>query len=137
MEEEKKEVVEAEVKEEQVEEAPAQEVNAEQNEKNALVAFILAAVGFVLASTALGLLICGIISKSFVKKVNGPVEKKPHAVFYKVAKVAAPIEIIVGIVLLCLAVLGLLIWLIYFIVVVVIIGGAAAADAASISMLLF
>ena len=106
MEEEKKEVVEAEVKEEQVEEAPAQEVNAEQNEKNALVAFILAVVGFVLASTALGLLICGIISKSFVKKVNGPVEKKPHAVFYKVAKVAAPIEIIVGIVLLCLAVLG-------------------------------
>ena len=137
MEEEKKEVVEAEVKEEQVEEAPAQEVNAEQNEKNALVAFILAVVGFVLASTALGLLICGIISKSFVKKVNGPVEKKPHAVFYKVAKVAAPIEIIVGIVLLCLAVLGLLIWLVYFIIVVVIIGGAAAADAASISMLLF
>ena len=137
MEEEKKEVVEAEVKEEQVEEAPAQEVNAEQNEKNALVAFILAVVGFVLASTALGLLICGIISKSFVKKVNGPVEKKPHAVFYKVAKVAAPIEIIVGIVLLCLAVLGLLIWLVYFIIVVVIIGGAAAADAASIAMLLF
>ena len=137
MEEEKKEVVEAEVKEEQVEEAPAQEVNAEQNEKNALVAFILAVVGFVLASTALGLLICGIISKSFVKKVNGPVEKKPHAVFYKVAKVAAPIEIIVGIVLLCLGALALIIWLIYFIVVVVIIGGAAAADAASIAMLLF
>ena len=135
MEEEKKEVVEAEVKEEKVEEAPAQEVNAEQNEKNALVAFILAVAGFVLASTGLGLLICGIISKSFVKKVNGPVEKKPHAVFYKVAKVAAPIEIIVGIVLLCLAVLGLLIWLIYFIVVVVIIGGAAAADAASIAVL--
>ena len=125
MEEEKKEVVE-EVK---AEEAPAQNVDAEQNAKNALVAFILAAVGFVLASTALGLLICGIISKSYVKKDQEPVEKKPHNVFYKIAKVAAPIEIIVGIVLLVLAVIGLLIWLFWFIFAVVV-AGAAAGDAA-------
>ena len=136
MEEEKKEVVEAEVKEEKVEEAPVQQADAEQNAKNALLAFIAACIGVVLFETALGTLICGIVAKSLLKKINGPVEKKPHAVFFKIAKVAAPIEIIVGIVLVCLAVLGLLIWLVWFIVWVVIMGGAAAEAAASISVLL-
>ena len=130
MEEEKKEVVE-EVKAEQ---APAQNVDAEQNAKNALVAFILAAVGFVLMSTALGLLICGIISKSFVKKVQEPVEKKPHNVFYKIAKIAAPIEIIVGIVLVVLAGIALLIWIIWAILLAA--GVIAAAGDASLAFLL-
>ena len=132
MEEEKKEVVE-EVKAEQ---APAQNVDAEQNAKNALVAFIVAAVGFVLTSTALGLLICGIISKSFVKKVQEPVEKKPHNVFYKIAKIAAPIEIIVGIVLVVLAAIGLLIWIVYVILIAAGVVAAAGEAATSLAILL-
>ena len=136
MEEEKKEVVE-EVKAEEVkeEQAPAQEVDAEQNAKNGLLAFIAAVIGVVLFETAIGTLICGIIAKSLVKKVNAPIEKKPHAVFYKIAKVAAPIEIIVGIVLVVLAVIGALIALVWVILVaagVVAAAGAAASESIAV-----
>ena len=144
MEEEKKEVVEEaqEVKEEKVPEpepveaqpeAPAERVDDEADVKNSLLAFIAAMIGIVLIETALGMLICGIISSSIVKKVQGKVEKKPHAIFLKVARIASKIEIIVGAVLTGLAILGLLIWLIWFIVVVVIAAGTAAE--ASIAVL--
>ena len=138
MEEEKKEVVE-EAKEEKVEKVePVQqeqpkEVDNEQDVKNSLLAFIAAMIGIVLIETALGMLICGIISSSIVKKVQGTVEKKPHAVFLKVARITSKIEIIVGAILTALAVLGFLIWLIWFIIVVVV-AGAAAADAAAESI---
>lgn len=139
MEEEKKEVVE-EVKAEEVktEQAPAQQGEAEQNAKYALNAFIAAAIGVVVFGTALGLLICGIISKSFLKKIDGPVEKKPHAVFFKIAKIAAPIEFIVGLILTILAGVGLIIYIGYLIIFVLIMGGAAAEAASSaMSILMF
>ena len=143
MEEEKKEVVEEaeELKEEEKVAEPepvepqqgAERVDDEADVKNALLAFIAAMVGFVLTGTALGLLICGIISKSIGKKIQGKVEKKPHAIFQKVAKIAAPIEIIVGAVLLGCGLIALLVW-----VIILIVAAAAAASeaAAAIAVLL-
>ena len=136
MEEEKKEVVEeASVEEVKAEQAPAQQGDAEQNAKNALAAFIAAAIGVVVLGTALGLLICGIISKAFLKKIDGPVEKKPHAVFYKIAKIAAPIELIAGIILTILAAIGILIWIIWAILLAAGVVAAAGEAAASIAVL--
>ena len=134
MEEEKKEVVEEaeELKEEEkvaepepVEGQQPERVDDEADLKNALVSFILAAAGFVFAATGLALLICGIISKSFNKKIQGKIEKKPHAIFQRVAKIAAPIEIIVGIVIIAAGLIALLVWIIILIV------GVAAAGAAA------
>ncbi len=145
MEEEKKEVVEEaeELKEEEKVEQPApveeeqpKKVDDEADVKNALLAFIAAMVGIVLFETGIALIICGIISKSIQKKIQGEVEKKPHKIFLKVAKVAAPIELIVGIVLTALAVLAGIIVLIWWIAVVALAAGAAAEGAASIAVLL-
>ena len=139
MEEEKKEVVEEaeEVKEEEkvaepepVEAQQPERVDDEADLKNALISFILAAAGFVFAATGLALLICGIISKSFGKKIQGKIEKKPHAIFQKVAKIAAPIEIIVGIVIIAAGLIALLVWIIILIVAAVGAAGAAAAEGA-------
>ena len=146
MEEEKKEVVEEaqEVKEEEkvAEPEPVEEqqaagkVDDEADVKYALNAFIAAMIGIVLFETGIGMFICGLISKNIQKKIQGQVEKKPHKVFLKIASIAAKIEIIAGIIIFALIVLGFLIWLIWFIIVVVIAAGAAAEGAIAVLPLL-
>ena len=89
MEEEKKEVVEAEVVETKQEEAPKQEQQEGMtpNCKNALIAFIMAVVGFVIGFGwlvgAIAGIVLGILALSFLKKIDGEVEKQPFTVFSK------------------------------------------------------
>lgn len=126
MEEEKKDVQEVEeVKAEEVreEEKPAEQQGGMQpNSKNALIAFILAVVGFGFAWSwyvAIVGTILGIISLVFQKKIQGEVEQQPFKVFGKIAKILAIVDIIVGAVMFVVA----------LIVTIVLAVGAAAAAA--------
>ena len=126
MEEEKKEVVE-EVKEEEVKEvAPVQQEQVDEpgDVKNALISFILAVAGFVVSASAIVTIVLGAISLGMLKKIKGRVEKKPHAVFMKVAKPVAIVDIILG----ALVTLGYIIWLIVWLVMLAV-AAAAAAEA--------
>ena len=126
MEEEKKEVVE-EVKEEEVKEvAPVQQEQVDEpgDVKNALISFILAVAGFVVSASAIVTIVLGAISLGMLKKIKGKVEKKPHAVFMKVAKPVAIVDIILG----ALVTLGYIIWLIVWLVMLAV-AAAAAAEA--------
>lgn len=129
MEEEKKEVVEAEVVETKQEEAPKQEQQEGMtpNCKNALIAFIMAVVGLCFGAGwfvggVVGL-VGGILALSFLKKIDGEVEKQPFKVFSKIAK---PVAIVAIILSACM----LLFWLIYTIVIVAAAVAAAATDVA-------
>ena len=126
MEEEKKEVVE-EVKEEEVKEvAPVQQEQVDEpgDVKNAWISFILAVAGFVVSASAIVTIVLGAISLGMLKKIKGRVEKKPHAVFMKVAKPVAIVDIILG----ALVTLGYIIWLIVWLVMLAV-AAAAAAEA--------
>ena len=125
MEEEKKDVQE--VEEVKAEEVRAEEAQAEQqggmqpNSKNALIAFILAVVGFGFAWSwyvAIVGTILGIISLVFQKKIQGEVEQQPFKVFGKIAKILAIVDIIVGAVMFVVALI---------VTIVLAIGAAAAA----------
>ena len=131
MEEEKKV---AEVEEVQ----PKEEVKEEQggmtpNCKTALVAFILACVAFVLAWCwwlgAIGGVVCGIISLSMLKKINGEVEKQPFRTFAKVAQILALVMIIVSAVM----------FVVYIVLFIIYLAGlaVAAAEAAKYVAVLF
>ena len=89
------------------------------NCKNALSAFIASLIGFALCSAGIGF-IAGFIGLSFLKKINGEVERQPFKVFAKIAKPVSIVSIIVG---LCM----LLFWIIYVIVFVIVGVGAASA----------
>ena len=115
MEEEKKEVVQAE---------QAQDVNSEANLKNVLVSFIVSVGGWVFSWSGIVLMICGIVGLAFLKKVDGEVTKAPHKVFQKIAKPVAIVDIILG----ALITLGLIIWLIVWLIMIAV-GAAAAANA--------
>ena len=126
MEEEKKDVQEVEeVKAEEVraEEAPAeQEGGMRPESKNALIAFILAVVGFGFACAWIAGIVgvvLGIVSLSFHKKIDRPVEQQPFKVFEKIAKIVAIVDIILGAVLFVVA------------LIVMIVGAVAAAAAAA------
>ena len=96
MEEETKVVLE---KEERAEEPQQQqEGGMTPNCKNALIAFILAVVGFgigwVYGVGCIAGIVLGIISLSFLKKIDGEVEKQPFRTFSKVAKPVAIVTIV-------------------------------------------
>ncbi len=144
MEEEKKELeaekVEEAPKEEAneaapVEEAPVEErpVDAEEDLKKALTAFILSVVAFVLIETGLGAIICGAIALGMLKKISGDVQKKPHAVFMKIAKPVAIVSLILGI----LVLVGLVIWgiVVGIMAIVAAIAAYAEGGAAAIALL--
>ena len=127
MEEEKKDVQEVEeVKAEEVrpEEKPAEQQGGMQpNSKNALVAFILAVIGFGFSCgwlAAIVGMILGIVSLSFQKKIQGEVEQQPFRVFGKIAKIVAIVDIILGAVLFVVA-----------LIVTIVTAVAAAAAAAN------
>lgn len=109
MEEEKKELQAEEVKAEEApvaEQVPAEEVDA----KNALIAFILSAIGFVGAPIPFGgvvSIVLGILALSFLKKIQGEVTKQPHRVFSKIAKPVAIVDIIFGAIALVLYIIFL------------------------------
>lgn len=128
MEEEKKELVE-EVKEEEVKEevAPVQQeqVDEPSDVKNALVSFILSVAGFIVSASAIVTIVLGAVALGILKKIKGRVEKKPHAVFMKIAKPVAIVDIILG----ALVTLGYIIWLIVWLVMLGIAAAAAAAEA--------
>ena len=133
MEEEKKEVVEETKAEEEkveavepvkAEEAAAERVDDEGDVKNALISFILAAAGIILCETGIGMLILGIVSLALQKKIKGKVEKKPHAVFLKIAKPVAIVDIILG----ALILVGLFIWLVVWLIMLAVAAAAAAAE---------
>ena len=139
MEEEKKKLEAEKVEEAKevapVEEAPVEErpVYAEEDLKKALTAFILALVAFVLVETGLGGIICGAIALGMLKKISGDVQKKPHAVFMKIAKPVAIVSLILGI----LVLVGLVIWGIVALIMFIVAAIAAAAESgmASIALL--
>ena len=123
MEEEKKEVVE-EVKAEEVQpEQEQQQSGMTENCKNALAAFIASVAGVCFAAGwfigAIIGIVGGALGLSFLKKINGEVEKQPFRTFGKIAKPVSIVSLILGI-------LSLIGWLIFVIVAAV---AAAAAGA--------
>lgn len=88
------------VENEQVPADPAQE-------KNALMAFILSLVGLALCESAIGAIILGAISLNLNKKAAG-IQKKPHAIFQRVSKPVAIVDIILGVIM-CFVFIGLII----------------------------
>lgn len=130
--EEKEVLTDEEIVEESVSEALAEkemdkgEVDNPQDVKNALVAFILAAVGFFGSAGCIVAIVLGAISLGFLKKIKGTVEKKPHAVFMKIAKPVAIVDIILGAVMTVVYIVLLIVW----IVGVIAVAAAAAAEGA-------
>ncbi len=116
MEEEKKEVVQA-------EEQP-QQGGMTPNCKNALAAFIASVVGVCFSAGwfigAIIGIVGGALGLSWLKKINGEVEKQPFRTFGKIAKPVSIVSLILGI----LSLIGWFIWLI-----VVIVAAVAAATA--------
>jgi uncharacterized membrane protein len=116
MEEEKKEVVQA-------EEQP-QQGGMTPNSKNALAAFIASVVGVCFSAGwfigAIIGIVGGALGLSWLKKINGEVEKQPFRTFGKIAKPVSIVSLILGI----LSLIGWFIWLI-----VVIVAAVAAATA--------
>ena len=126
MEEEKKEVVQA-------EEQP-QQGGMTPNCKNGLIAFILAVVGFGFGFGwfvgAVAGIVLGIVALVFLKKLEGEVEKQPFRTFVKIAKPLAIVDIILGAVM-------IVVWVLVLVIPLIVAGLAAAADAAaSLSFLL-
>lgn len=121
MEEERKEVVQA-------EEQPQQQSGMTPNCKNALIAFIASVFGvFTAAGWFVGAIIGivgGALGLSFLKKIDGEVEKQPFRTFGKIAKPVSIVSLILGI----LSFVG---WLIWAIVMILIAAGAIAAGAAA------
>ncbi len=117
MEEEKKEVVQA-------EEQPQQQSGMTPNCKNALAAFIASVVGVCFSAGwfigAIIGIVGGALGLSFLKKIEGEVEKQPFRTFGKIAKPVSIVSLILGI----LSLIGWFIWLI-----VVIVAAVAAASA--------
>lgn len=115
MEEEKKEVVQA-------EEQP-QQGGMTPNCKNALAAFIASVVGVCFSAGwfigAIIGIVGGALGLSWLKKINGEVEKQPFRTFSKIAKPVSIVSLILGI----LSLIGWFIWLI-----VVIVAAVAAAS---------
>lgn len=116
MEEEKKEVVQA-------EEQP-QQGGMTPNCKNALAAFIASVVGVCFSAGwfigAIIGIVGGALGLSWLKKINGEVEKQPFRTFGKIAKPVSIVSLVLGI----LSLIGWFIWLI-----VIIIAAVAAASA--------
>ena len=116
MEEEKKEVVQA-------EEQP-QQGGMTPNCKNALAAFIASVVGVCFSAGwfigAIIGIVGGALGLSWLKKINGEVEKQPFRTFGKIAKPVSIVSLILGI----LSLIGWFIWLI-----VIIVAAVAAASA--------
>lgn len=98
------------------------------NCKNALVAFILAVVGFFASAAVVGFVL-GIVALSFLKKIDGEVERQPFSTFAKIAKPVAIVAII-------LSAAMLVFWIVYIIVVVVVAAVAASEAAAQIALFL-
>lgn len=98
------------------------------NCKNALIAFILAVVGFFASAAVVGFVL-GIIALSFLKKIDGEVENQPFKTFAKIAKPVAIVSII-------LSAAMLVFWIVYIIVVVVLAAVAASEAAAQIALFL-
>ena len=119
MEEEKKEVVQA-------EEQPQQQGGMTPNCKNALSAFIASVVGVCFAAGwfvgAIIGIVGGILGLSWLKKINGEVEKQPFRTFSKIAKPVSIVSLILGI----LSMIGWLIWAIIVIVGLVVAASAGA-----------
>ena len=115
MEEEKKDVQE--VEEVKAEEKPAeQESGMKPESKNALISFILSAVGLCFAFASYASIvgcILGIIALVFHKKIDKEVEQQPFRVFGKIAKIVAIVDIICG-------AISFLVWIIVAIVLAVI-----------------
>ena len=124
MEEEKKEVVQAEEQ---------QQSGMTPNCKNALAAFIASVVGLAFVfgwfvGAVLGI-VGGIIGLVFHKKIQGEVEKQPFRTFAKIAKPLSIGIIIAGAVM-------LVVWTLVVVIPLIIAGLAAAAEgAASIAVL--
>ena len=95
------------------------------NCKNALTAFILAVIGAVTSAAIVGFVL-GIIALSFLKKIDGEVERQPFRGFSKAVKPIA----IVAIIFSALALIGWLIYFFWFIFVVVLAINEAAAQVA-------
>ena len=124
MEEEKKEVAVEEVEEVKAEEAAPAPAAEEADAKNALLAFILSAIGFVGTPIPFGgvvSIVLGIIALNFLKKIQGEITRQPHRVFAKIAKPVAIVDIILGAISVIL----------YFIFIVIVPIALAAAGAAA------
>ena len=119
MEEEKKDVQE--VEEVKAEQKPAeQESGMKPESKNALIAFILAVVGFGFACAWIAGIVGTVLGiVALHKKIDKPVEQQPFKVFEKIAKIVAIVDIILGAVLFVVA------------LIVIIVGAVAAAAAAA------
>ena len=117
MEEEKKEVVQAEEQ---------QQSGMTPNCKNALAAFIASVVGVCFAAGwfvgAIIGIVGGILGLSWLKKINGEVEKQPFRTFSKIAKPVSIVSLILGI----LSMIGWLIWAIIVIAGLVVAASAGA-----------
>ena len=99
-----------------------QESGMKPESKNALIAFILAVVGFGFACAWIAGIVgtvLGIVALQFHKKIDKPVEQQPFKVFEKIAKIVAIVDIILGAVLFVVA------------LIVIIVGAVAAAAAAA------
>ena len=99
---------------------PVAEVDKPEDVKKALLAFIFSVAGFVCTAGALLCTILGIVSLVMQKKISGKVEKKPHAVFLKVAKPVAIVDVILG----ALVTIGYIVW----IIVVIVLAAIAASE---------
>ncbi len=103
------------------------------NCKKALIALILAVggvgIGFGWLVGGIAGIVLGLVSLSFLGKIEGEVERQPFRTFSKIAKPVAIVAIIVSAIM-------FVIYLIYFIIWIVAVVAAAAEAASEIALFL-